>query len=228
MSVPNSERHGRLSRLRKLSTATRAAAVGVTAFAFTVVPGQKSSGSVTAGSEMVARPVALQTAAESPEEQKVSIDAQTSAADDRARAHAKDEARKKAAAKAKARHKAAVKKAERDRERRLAASRSAERRSPAWPPGSPQEIAEQIIGDESQYWCFSQIVDRESGWDVNAQNPSGAYGLVQAMPGSKMASAGPDWRTNAATQVKWGLDYMEHRYGSPCGAWSFWQSNNWY
>jgi Transglycosylase SLT domain len=225
MSVPNPERHGRLSRLHKISAATGAAAVGVTAFAFTVVPGQKSSGSVTAGPEMAAKPVALQTAADSPAEQKASIDAQTSAANDRARAHAKAEARKKAEARAKARHEAAVKA---DREREQAASRSDERSKAKSPSGSPKQIARQIIGSESQFQCFSNIVEKESGWNVHAQNPSGAYGLVQALPGSKMASAGPDWRNNAATQVKWGLNYMKDRYGSPCGAWSFWQSNNWY
>ncbi|OEV12058.1 transglycosylase SLT domain-containing protein [Streptomyces nanshensis] len=230
MSVPNPERHGRLSRLHKISAATGVAAVGVTAFAFTVVPGQKSSGSVTAGSEMAAKPVALQTAADGPAEQKAGIDAQTSAADGRARADAKAEARKKAEARAKARHEEAVKQAERERERKQAASRSTERSKAATsaPSGSPQQIARQIIGDESQFQCFSQIVERESGWDVHAQNPSGAYGLVQALPGSKMSSAGPDWRNSAATQVKWGLNYMKDRYGSPCGAWSFWQSNNWY
>lgn len=57
---------------------------------------------------------------------------------------------------------------------------------------------------------------------------SGAYGLVQALPGSKMASAGADWRTNPATQIQWGLGYMNDRYGSPCSAWSFHQSNGWY
>ena len=72
-------------------------------------------------------------------------------------------------------------------------------------------------------------MDHESDWDVNASNASsGAYGLVQALPGSKMASAGADWQTNAKTQIKWGVDYMEDRYGSPCGAWDFWQSNGWY
>lgn len=228
MSVPNPERHGRLSRLHKISAATGVAAVGVTAFAFTVVPGQKSSGSVADGAELAAKPVALQSAADAPAEQKAGIDAQTSAADDRARADAKAEARKKAEARAEARHEAA-KKAERDRERKLAASRSAERtEAVSAPSGSPKQIARQIIGSDSQFQCFSQIVERESGWDVHAQNPSGAYGLVQALPGSKMASAGPDWRNSATTQVKWGLNYMKDRYGSPCGAWSFWQANNWY
>lgn len=232
MSVPTPERHGKLSRLHKISAATGAAAVGMTALAFTVVPGQKDSGSETAGSEMVAAPVALQSAADGPAAQKVSIDAQTSAADERARTDARAKAVKKAEARAEKRAEAAAqaKKAERDRERKQAASRSAERStsSDAAPSGSPKQIARQLIGSDSQFQCFSNIVERESGWDVHAQNPSGAYGLMQALPGSKMSSAGPDWRNNAATQIKWGLGYMKDRYGSPCGAWSFWQSNNWY
>ncbi|MFD7873982.1 aggregation-promoting factor C-terminal-like domain-containing protein, partial [Streptomyces adustus] len=55
-----------------------------------------------------------------------------------------------------------------------------------------------------------------------------AYGLVQALPGSKMATAGADWKTNPATQIKWGLDYMNSRYGSPAQAWNFWQTHHWY
>ncbi|MBC2906987.1 transglycosylase SLT domain-containing protein [Streptomyces cupreus] len=94
---------------------------------------------------------------------------------------------------------------------------------------SAQATAKKMIGDSAQYQCFSNIVDHESGWDVNATNPSsGAYGLVQALPASKMASAGSDWKTNAATQIEWGVDYMKDRYGSPCGAWNFWQANGWY
>jgi hypothetical protein len=90
-------------------------------------------------------------------------------------------------------------------------------------------MAQSIIGDSSQYQCFSNIVTRESGWNYTATNASsGAYGLVQALPGSKMSSAGADWRTNPATQIKWGLNYMNSRYNSPCGAWSFWQANHWY
>ncbi|MGI5454385.1 transglycosylase SLT domain-containing protein [Streptomyces sp. CA-249302] len=90
-------------------------------------------------------------------------------------------------------------------------------------------IAHQLIPSSAQYAAFSKIVEHESGWDVDATNASsGAYGLVQALPGSKMASAGSDWRTNAKTQIKWGLDYMNSRYGSPTGAWSFWQANGWY
>ncbi|MFE6946168.1 transglycosylase SLT domain-containing protein [Streptomyces chartreusis] len=94
---------------------------------------------------------------------------------------------------------------------------------------SAQATAKKMISDSSEYQCFSKIVDHESDWNVNATNSSsGAYGLVQALPGNKMASAGSDWKTNPATQIKWGLDYMKDRYGSPCGAWGFWQSNGWY
>ena len=71
--------------------------------------------------------------------------------------------------------------------------------------------------------------DNESGWRVHASNPStGAYGIPQALPGSKMSTAGPDWQNNATTQIKWGLGYISDRYSTPCGAWSFWQANGWY
>ncbi|MEE1837632.1 transglycosylase SLT domain-containing protein [Streptomyces sp. SP17KL33] len=91
-----------------------------------------------------------------------------------------------------------------------------------------QAIARQIVPG-GQFTCFSNIVDHESDWNYKAVNPSsGAYGLVQAYPGSKMSSAGADWRTNPATQIKWGLNYMNERYGSPCDAWAFWQANGSY
>jgi hypothetical protein len=99
----------------------------------------------------------------------------------------------------------------------------------ATPASSAQATAEKMIGDPAEYRCFSEIVDHESDWNVDATNASsGAYGLVQALPGSKMASAGSDWRTNPATQIEWGLDYMKDRYGGACDAWDFWQSNGWY
>lgn len=94
---------------------------------------------------------------------------------------------------------------------------------------SAKAIAHKMIPNAAQYNAFSKIVEHESGWDVDATNSSsGAYGLVQALPGSKMASAGSDWKTNARTQIKWGLDYMNSRYGSPTAAWAFWQANGWY
>ncbi|KJS56578.1 hypothetical protein VM98_06565 [Streptomyces rubellomurinus subsp. indigoferus] len=93
---------------------------------------------------------------------------------------------------------------------------------------TPQTVAAQIV-PANQLASFNQIISHESGWNVTATNPSsGAYGLAQALPGSKMASAGSDWQTNPATQIKWALDYMNSRYGSPNAAWNFWQANHWY
>ncbi|MCY0936849.1 transglycosylase SLT domain-containing protein [Streptomyces sp. H34-S4] len=96
-------------------------------------------------------------------------------------------------------------------------------------PMDAKAIAHQMIKDPAQFAAFSNIVSRESGWNHTATNASsGAYGLVQALPASKMSSAGSDWKTNPATQIKWGLDYMNSRYGSPAAAWNFWQANHWY
>lgn len=80
-----------------------------------------------------------------------------------------------------------------------------------------------------QFGCLDNLWIRESNWKVYATNPSsGAYGIPQSLPGDKMSAAGADWQTNPATQIEWGLDYIKSRYGTPCAAWSFWQSHNWY
>ena len=72
----------------------------------------------------------------------------------------------------------------------------------------------------SQWSCLYSLWERESTWNVYAENAaSGAYGIPQSLPGDKMASAGPDWQTDAATQIKWGLGYIKQVYGTPCGAW---------
>ncbi|MFD0370333.1 transglycosylase SLT domain-containing protein [Streptomyces sp. NPDC059071] len=162
-------------------------------------------------------------------------DVQAAAADSLARKSAEEAARIQAAKDAEAK-KAAADKAEKERKEAEAerASRSALRDASSFSAQGSYTIAEvkaiarqMIPGD--QFQCFSNIVDHESGWNYRATNPSsGAYGLVQALPGSKMSSAGADWQTNPATQIKWGLSYMDGRYGSPCGAWSFWQANHWY
>ena len=80
----------------------------------------------------------------------------------------------------------------------------------------------------SQFSCLDPLWAHESGWSVTAANPDGAYGIPQALPGSKMASAGPDWQTDAATQIRWGLEYIQATYGSPCGAWAHEQATGWY
>jgi hypothetical protein len=89
--------------------------------------------------------------------------------------------------------------------------------------------ASQYGWGESEFQCLVQLWTKESGWNYQAVNSSsGAYGIVQAWPAEKLATAGADWRTNAATQVKWGLDYIARGYGSPCAAWGHSQSLNWY
>ena len=99
--------------------------------------------------------------------------------------------------------------------------------------GSPQQIAQGLLSSfswsASQFACLNPLWQHESGWSVSAQNAgSGAYGIPQAMPGSRMASAGPNWQTSATTQIKWGLQYIKSTYGSPCAAWSHEQATGWY
>jgi hypothetical protein len=99
-------------------------------------------------------------------------------------------------------------------------------------PGTAQRIAYNMLASfgfsTSQYGCLNELWMRESGWRWNAANASGAYGIPQALPGSKMASAGADWLTNPATQIKWGLGYIKSIYGTPCGAWGHEQADGWY
>jgi hypothetical protein len=82
----------------------------------------------------------------------------------------------------------------------------------------------------SECWpSLETLWDHESDWNERAENPSsGAYGIPQALPASKLATAGSDWRTSSPTQIAWGLSYIKARYKDPCKAWSFWQSHNWY
>ena len=99
-------------------------------------------------------------------------------------------------------------------------------------PSGAQAIAHDMVlargWGEDQFSCLVSLWNRESGWRVNAANGSGAYGIPQALPGSKMASAGADWETNPATQISWGLGYIAARYSTPCGAWNHFLSANSY
>ncbi|WP_019072757.1 transglycosylase SLT domain-containing protein [Streptomyces hokutonensis] len=160
-------------------------------------------------------------------------DAQAIQADASAKKDAEESARL-AAAKTAVAKKAAAEKAEKDAKERAAAKSAASRSSSSFPVQSSytvsqiQAMAAQMV-PSGQFQCFSNIVSHESGWNYHAVNASsGAYGLFQALPASKYSSAGSDWQTNPATQIKWGLNYMDSRYGSPCEAWSFWQANSWY
>ncbi len=99
-------------------------------------------------------------------------------------------------------------------------------------PGSAKAVALAILQKRGlgtdQYNCLVSLWDRESHWNVYAANPNGAYGIPQALPGNKMASVGSNWRTSAHTQIIWGLQYIDGRYGSPCAAWAHSQSSGWY
>ncbi|MBV9096921.1 MAG: transglycosylase SLT domain-containing protein, partial [Frankiaceae bacterium] len=89
--------------------------------------------------------------------------------------------------------------------------------------GSPRTIAHALLlrrgWSEGEWSCLDALWNRESGWDVTASNGgSGAYGIPQALPASKMATMGSDWRTNPVTQIRWGLSYIARTYGDPCSA----------
>ncbi len=100
-------------------------------------------------------------------------------------------------------------------------------------PGTAQSTAYGIMASfgfdpKTYFGCLLDIWNRESGWRYDAENASGAYGIPQALPGSKMVSAGADWQTDPATQIRWGLGYIKNVYGNPCSAWAFEEANGYY
>ena len=140
--------------------------------------------------------------------------------------HRKAHARKSAVAAQEAAEQAA---------QRAAAARESDRASRARrvvENADPRSIARALLaarGQAGQFGCLDRLWTKESSWQVRATNPSsGAYGIPQSLPASKMATAGSDWRTNPRTQIRWGLGYIGERYGSPCAAWAHSQSHNWY
>ncbi|WP_329522067.1 lytic transglycosylase domain-containing protein [Spirillospora sp. NBC_01491] len=131
-----------------------------------------------------------------------------------------EELKKKAKRDAKARAKL---KAEKERERLAKSNPSA---------GQNKQYGKKMSALKGWGRCWSSLETlwmHESGWNERAVNPgSGAYGIPQALPGSKLASSGSDWRTSSPTQIAWGLGYIKARYKDPCGAWAWWQAHNWY
>jgi hypothetical protein len=100
-------------------------------------------------------------------------------------------------------------------------------------PNTAQSIAYNMMpsfgfSPTTYFGCLLKLWNRESGWRYDAENASGAYGIPQALPGRKMASAGADWQSNPATQIKWGLGYIKNVYGNPCSAWAFEVANGYY
>lgn len=144
-----------------------------------------------------------------------------------ATAAARKEAREKRAAKQEAR-------AAKQQEKKRAQAAEQASRSAARAAADPRSLASAMAAERygwgaDQFQCLSLLWEKESNWNHTAQNPSsGAYGIPQSLPGSKMASHGADWQTNPATQISWGLDYISERYGTPCGAWGHSQSVGWY
>lgn len=128
---------------------------------------------------------------------------------------------------------AAAKKAEAARIAAAEAKADAARQAAANTPAGAQATAKALMASQygwgtDQYSCLVSLWTKESGWNYKAYNPSGATGIPQALPGSKMATVASDWSTNATTQVIWGLRYISGSYGTPCAAWSHSQSVNWY
>jgi hypothetical protein len=143
-----------------------------------------------------------------------------------AKASAKAVVKAKPAAKAKAKAKAKVRSNKR-------VSRSRAHGFTAPQTGSNRSIGRKMAAAHGwtgvQWDCLNNLWQKESGWSTRSSNSSGsAWGIPQALPGSKMKSAGSDWRTNPATQIKWGIKYIDNRYGTACKAWGHWQSHNWY
>ncbi len=181
----------------------------------------------TAAAEEAARIAAEEEAARVAAEEEA---ARIAAEEEAARVAAEEEAARVAAEEEAARQAAVEAEQEAERE---AAEEEAERQVVSADPGSNRAIAQSLLGSygwsSDQWSCLDSLWEKESNWNHTADNPSSsAYGIPQALPGSKMSSAGGDWETNPETQIRWGLGYIGDRYGSPCSAWEHSVNNNWY
>lgn len=218
-----------------MASATAVTAVGSVVGVASGSTAQNNDAEATAAdSTLLADIPAGQQAQVQTESLTAQANVQAIAADVSAKKDAEESARKAAAETAFEKKEAAEKAAKEAKEREEAEAKASRSSAGDFPIQSSytieqiQAMARQMVPSD-QFQCFSNIVDHESDWNYRAVNPSsGAYGLFQALPGSKMSSVGSDWQTNPATQIKWGLNYMNDRYDSPCGAWSFWQANHWY
>jgi hypothetical protein len=235
-----STKRSRVFTVAAAGTLTLAAAISAAAVTLpptaTTAPASTAAAYVTTVSGHAAAASSAQSAVGGGIQQAVlfdhmrSIDAQReqqelAAARAKARAAARKAAAKAAASKAAAKAAAAQQSAGQGQVEQQDAVTTAS--------GSPQQTAEQMLSQfgwsSSQFSCLDPLWTQESGWNVYAENPSsGAYGIAQALPGSEMASAGSDWESDAATQIRWGLSYIQGRYGSPCAAWAHEEADGWY
>jgi hypothetical protein len=221
-----------------------------------LIAGTQKSKADTLTATAAVEPAAPATAPDAPSvsERQIERDAKTQVAGVRqsasARAYAVAQAQAKAeaaaaeataaaaAAKADAARKARAERASRSSSRMLTSSGPTGGNAPAVPVSCSEYSGNRAIGcsllgwagfSTSQMSCLEPLWTRESGWNERAGNQgSGAYGIPQSLPGSKMAEYGSDWETNPVPQVKWGLKYIKSRYGTPCDAWSAFQSKGWY
>ncbi|MEE3344221.1 MAG: hypothetical protein VZS44_09045 [Bacilli bacterium] len=159
------------------------------------------------------------------EEQRKAREEAKRVAEEKAKAEAEAKAKAEAEAKAKAEAEARAK-AEAERAAAAAAV-------PVTSLSALQSYAHNLVvgsygWTEADFSALINLWNRESGWRVTAANGSGAYGIPQALPGSKMASEGADWATNGETQIRWGLKYIKSTYGSPSAAWAAFLSKGWY
>ena len=224
--------------VRGLAVASASAVTAVGSVVGATSPGTAQTNdaeATAAGSTLLADLPAGQQAQVQTASLTQQADAQGLQADASARKDAEEAARRTAAQTAVAKKEAAQKAAAEKAAKKQTETETAAGHSSTVVPAKSsytvaeiQAIARQIV-PSGQFQCFSNIVDRESGWNMQALNASsGAYGLMQALPGYKYSSVGSDWHTNPATQIKWGLNYMNSTYGSPCQAWAFWQTHHAY
>ncbi len=227
-----SGKRARVATMAAAGTLTLATAISAAAAVLPATTAAASSGIATAAltafdhRQVAMATHAVPTADVTAGKQEAAFDHMRAVA---AEHHAREVASSKAAAAKAAAAKAAAAKAAANK----AALAKAAVAKAAHPAGSPRQVAQQMLGQfgwkASQFSCLEPLWYHESGWNPSAMNPSsGAYGIPQALHGSLMASAGSDWQTNPATQIRWGLTYIHDRYGSPCGAWAHEQSANWY
>jgi len=251
-SIKNAFKNGKRSRLVLIAAAgTLAVATAASVAVATLPSGSPASPAASADASLLADNSHVATAARgdtvSAAQQLVAFDrvryglenrqaqlelAAAKAAAAKAAA-AKAAAAKAAAAKAAAAQAAQHQAAQQQATQQQATQQASQQPAASTPSGSPQQIAEQMLSQfgwsSSQFSCLQPLWAHESGWNVYASNPSsGAYGIPQALPGSRMASAGPDWQSDAATQIRWGLQYIQGTYGSPCAAWSHEEADGWY
>lgn len=174
-------------------------------------------------------------AREAAAEHKAQMAAEEAAEKEKKAAKKRAEAKKKAEAEAKkkAEEQAAKRRAAEEKAARAKKREAAESAGNGGTPSQNRALGMQMCADagfsSSQCADLGKLWQKESGWDHRAANrSSGAYGIPQSLPGSKMGSAGSDWRTNPRTQIEWGLDYIKGRYGNPSAAWAHSQSRGWY